>query len=287
MAKPAHDEHILEAIGKCRIVIREGIVVEVGDPIIKDCPLAKRFAYPITAITKEEVAKNIAHRIKSFGMCTAHREVVDNREFVGFGASELLSFALLQGLLDAVVLACDGAGTVIATTPGLVQGIGGRMSGLVRTSPIQAVMDRIEENHGIVVDRKTARLDQLAGIARARKRKYKKIAVTVADPKTAEEIRTTYPDTLIVAVHVSGLSHDEAQRLVAVSDIVTSCASRPIREIAGKKALVQAGTAIPVFAMSRMGKQIIVRKMAESKEPFLVKTAKLPVSAGPQPEPLI
>lgn len=287
MAEPARDEHIIEAIGRCRIVIRDGIVVEVGAPIIKDCPLAKRFAYPIPAITKDEVAKNITHRIKSFGMCTARREVVDNREFVGFGASELLSFALFTGLLDAVVLACDGAGTVVATTPGLVQGIGGRMSGLVRTSPIPAVIDRIEENHGIVADRTTASIDQPAGVALAGKRRYKNIAVTVADPKTAEEIRAAYPDTLIVAVHVSGLSHDEAQRLVAVSDIVTACASRPIREIAGKRALVQAGTAIPVFAMSQKGKQVIVRKMDQSKEPFLVKTTKLPVSAGPQPEPLV
>jgi putative methanogenesis marker protein 8 len=287
MAEPAHDEHIIEAIGRCRIVIRDGIVVDVGEPIIKDCPLAKRFAYPIPAITKDEVAKNIAHRIKSFGMCTARREVVDNREFVGFGASELLSFALFAGLLDAVVIACDGAGTVIATTPGLVQGIGGRMSGLVRTSPLPAVMDRIEENQGIVADRTTARIDQPAGVAIARKRGYKNIAVTVADPGTAEEIRGAYPDTLIVAVHVSGLSHDEAQRLVAVSDIVTACASKPIREIAGKRALVQAGTAIPVFAMSQKGKQVIVRKMDQSKEPFLVKTTKLPVSSGPQPEPLI
>ncbi|WAC04212.1 MAG: DUF2099 family protein [Methanoregula sp.] len=287
MAGPANDEHIIEAIGRCRIVVRNGIVVEVGDPIIKDCPLAKRFAYPIPAITKDEVAKNIAHRIKSFGMCTERREVLDNREFVGFGASELLSFALLTGLLDAVVLACDGAGTVIATTPGLVQGIGGRMSGLVRTSPIHTVMDRIEENHGIVPDRKTARIDQPAGVALARKRGYRNIAVTVADAGTAEEIRAAYPDTMIVAVHVSGLSHDDAQRLVAVSDIVTACASKPVREIAGKKALVQAGTAIPVFAMSEKGKQIIVRKMAQSTDPFLVKTTKLPVSTGSQPEPLV
>ena len=55
-------------------------------------------------------------------MCTPRREVSDTREFVGFGASELLSFGLSAGLLDAVVLACDGAGTVIVTKPALCTG---------------------------------------------------------------------------------------------------------------------------------------------------------------------
>ena len=114
------DEHIIEAIGKSRIVIRNGKVVEVGEAQIKDCPLAKRFAYPIPDIKKDSVKANIEYRIKAFGMCTAEREVLDNREFVGFGASEILSFALHTGLVDAVVLASDGAGTVVAITPAMV-----------------------------------------------------------------------------------------------------------------------------------------------------------------------
>lgn len=280
-------EHIIEAIGKCRIVIRDGEVVEVGDPVIADCPLAKRFAYPIPAITKEAVKANIEHRIKSFGMCTGRREVIDRREFVGFGASELLSFGIHAGLLDTAVLACDGAGTVIATSPELVQGIGGRMSGLVSTCPIPAVMDRIEAHGGIVLDRHTARIDQPAGVDLAVAKKFKRVAVTVADPENAEQIRSSHPDTMIVGVHVSGLSFENAQRLVAASDLVTSCASRPIREIAGSRALVQAGTAIPVFAVTQKGKQLIVEKMAQSPEPFLVKTTKLPVSGDAQPQPLV
>jgi putative methanogenesis marker protein 8 len=280
-------DHIIEAIGKCRIVIRDGAVIEVGEPVIADCPLAKRFAYPIPAITKAAVKANIEYRIRSFGMCTEHREVIDSREFVGFGASELLSFGIHAGLLDAAVLACDGAGTVIATSPELVQGIGGRMSGLVSTCPYPAVMDRIEKHRGIVLDRRTARIDQAAGVDLAAARKFSHIAVTVAGPQTAEEIRSSHPDTLIIAVHVSGLSADDVRRLVAASDLVTSCASKPIREIAGSKALVQAGTGIPVFAVTRKGKHLIVEKMAQSAEPFLVKTTKLPVAGDAQPQPLV
>lgn len=80
----------------------------------------------------KSVKSNIEYRISSFGMCTPEREVLGSTEFVGFGTSEILSFGLHAGLIDAVVLVCDGAGTVVVTTPSLVQGIGGRMSGLVK-----------------------------------------------------------------------------------------------------------------------------------------------------------
>ena len=229
-------EHIIEAIGKCRIVIRDGEVVEVGDPVISDCPLARRFAYPVLAITKDAVKANITHRIQSFGMCTARREVSERKEFVGFGASEILSSGLGAGLLDAVVLVCDGAGTVVASKPELVQGIGGRMSGLVKTSPISPVIARIEQNGGIVIDKKTARLDQPAGVAAAARHGYKRIAVTVTGPDDAEVIRRDYSDTVIMVVHTSCLTPEETERLVAVSDLLTACASKPVREIAGRGA---------------------------------------------------
>ena len=285
---PSDGEHIIEAIGRCRVVIRNGVVVDVGEPVIRDCPLAKRFAYPVPAITREAVKANIENRIRSFGMCTARREVIDHREFVGFGASELISFGIHAGQLDAAVLACDGAGTVIADTPELVQGIGGRISGIVKTSPIPTVMDRIEENGGIILDRATGRIDQADGTSLAVAHHYKKIAVTVADPETAERIRSSCPAALIFAVHVTALSRDDAQRLVEASDLVTACASRPIREIAGNRALVQAGTAVPVFATTPAGKQLIVGKMAKTNDPFLVKTTRLPVlDHAQQPDPLV
>jgi putative methanogenesis marker protein 8 len=281
------DEHIIEAIGRSRIVIRGGRVVEVGEPRIKDCPLARRFAYPIPAITKEAIRENIEHRIHAFGMCTPEREVFDTREFVGFGASELLSFGLHTGLLDAAVLACDGAGTVIVTKPAMAQGIGGRMSGLVKTSPHVSVMDRIEQGGGIVLDREHATIDQMAGVALAYAEGYRTIAVTVATPETAEIIRRIHPDTLIFAVHVTGLSADEAESLVSVSDLVTSCASKTIRDIAGAGALLQAGISVPIFAMTQKGKLLVLEKIRQSDEPVLVKPTRLPALGDNQPCPLI
>jgi len=281
------DEHVIEAIGRSRIVIRDGKVAEVGEAIITDCPLAKRFAYPIPAITKDAIQANIEHRIKAFGMCTANRAVLDSREFVGFGASELLSFGLKTGFIDAVVLACDGAGTVVVTRPEMVQGIGGRMSGLVRTSPHPSVMDRIEQDGGIVLDKKHAVIDQIAGVALAISEGYRMIAVTVATSDVAAAIRKIHPDTFIFAVHVTGLSAEDAKSLVDASDLVTACASKTIREIAGAKALLQAGISVPVFAISRRGKMLIIEKIRQSDDQVLVKPTRLPALGEKQPEPLV
>lgn len=281
------DEHVIEAIGRCRVVIRNGEVVDVGEALIRDCPLAKRFACPIPDISKESVKANIEHRIKAFGMCTPGREVVDTREFVGFGASELLSFGLHKGLFDAVVLVCDGAGTVVVTKPAMVQGIGGRMSGLVSTTPYPEVMDRIERGGGYVLDRDHATIDQLSGVALALVQGFRKIAVTVAQPETAETIRRIHPKTLIFGVHVTGLSRTDAETLVTACDLVTSCASRTIREAVRKNALLQAGIAIPIFAMTMAGKNLIVEKIRLSQEPVRIQQTKLPSLGDQQPEPLV
>jgi putative methanogenesis marker protein 8 len=281
------DEHILEAIGRCRIIIRNGKVVEVGEARIKDCPLTKRFAYPIPDLSPESVKANIEYRINTWGMCTPRREVLGSEEFVGFGASEILSFGLHAGLIDAVVLACDGAGTVIVNKPSLVQGIGGRMSGLVKTTPYPEVIQRIEENGGIVIDKVHAVLNQTAGVKLAYERGFKNVAVTVALPDEARRIRDLYPGVIIFGVHVTGLSRDEAETLASSSDLVTACASGAIREVAGKKALVQAGISIPIFAMTTKGKDLIMRKIDQGKEQILVKTTRLPALGEQQPDPLV
>ena len=281
------DEHILEAIGRCRIIVRNGKVVEVGGAQIKDCPLAKRFAYPIPDLNPESVKANIEHRINAWGMCTPGRAVLGSEEFVGFGASEILSFGLHAGLIDAVVLVCDGAGTVIVTKPSLVQGIGGRMSGLVKTTPYPEVIQRIEENGGIVIDTVHAGLNQAAGVKRAYEMGYRNVAVTVTLPDEARLIRDLYPGVIIFGVHVTGLSRDEAETLASSSDLVTACASGAIRDVAGKKALVQAGVSIPIFAMTMMGKDLIMRKIDQGKEQFLVKTTRLPALGEQQPNPLV
>jgi len=281
------DEHVVEAIGRTRVVIRHGKVVEVGEPLIRDCPLARRFAVPVTDFTPEAIRANIEHRIASFGMCTGARDLLSDRDFVLFGASELLSTALRAGLVSAAVLACDGAGTVVVTRPDLVQGIGGRMSGLARTAPIPEVIGGIRSLGGEVLDPRGGAIDMPSGADLAAVRGHRRFAVTVASAADAERIRALHPRAVIFAVHTTGISREEAELLVRACDLVTSCASRHLRDL-GAGALLQAGTAIPVFAFTPAGKEVILAKLRETASPLLVKGERLPVAGGRgSPDPLV
>ena len=281
------DEHIIEAIGRCRVVIRDGTIVSVDPPMIQSCPLAKRFAIPIDEITPESVARNIQNRIDSFGMFTAKRQIFSKDSFVGFGASELLSTALQNGIIDAAIIACDGAGTVITDRPDMVQGIGGRMSGLVSTSPILEVIQNIRDAGGIVPDPDHATIDPVRGIRIARDAGYQRLAITVAGPDATETARNADPGIIIVVVHTTGLTSDEAERISRCADIVTSCASQTVRTICGAKALIQAGKAIPVFGMTPRGKEVIIERLRVIPDPLLVIGSPLPVKGSSEPSPLV
>lgn len=284
---PAGDEHVIEAIGRTRVVIRNGRVVEVGEPVIGDCPLARRFAVPVTAMEPGAIRANMEARIRSFGMCTPGRQVLSETDFVLFGASELMMEGLRSGLLDAAVLACDGAGTVVVSDPALVQGIGGRMSGLVKTTPYPAVIERIREAGGGVVFPGTAEIDQVRGVLWAFAHGFERIAVTVAGAGMAEGARAVAPSALIIAVHTTGLSEEEAERVVAVADIATACASGTVREAARTRALVQGGTGVPIFALSPRGKALVLAKLAATSMPLLVKGGPLPPAGDGCPSPLV
>ncbi len=271
------DEHIIEAIGKTRVVIRDGEVVEVSTSSIKSCPLAERFECPVRDITPEAVKANIEHRIKAFGMCTPGRKVIDDGEFVGFGASELLAYGLSVGIVDAAVVACDGAGTVIALKGNLVQGIGGRMSGLVKTSPIPEVIARIESEGGIVISSETADINQFTGVSAAYMHGFKEVAVTTASPEESKKLRSMFKDVLIIAVHVTGVSPEDAEILASNADIITCCKSEEVRVIAGKRALLQAGVAVPILAMTQKGKDLVIEKARNLPRQILIRSANLPV----------
>jgi putative methanogenesis marker protein 8 len=284
---PEEDEHIMEALGKARVVVRRGVVVEVGEASIKECPLAKRFSRPVDSIDKDSTRANIEERIKTVGMFTKDRQLLSCDDFVPFGASELIATGLRSGLVDAAVIAADGAGTVVVTNPCLVQGIGGKMSGLVKTSPIKEVIEAIEANGGRALDPSSAIIDQRRGAELAKILGFTKIAVTVADPKDAKAIRVADPKALLIGVHLTGITKEGAELLVEHSDIVSGCASKWVREIAGKVALLQAGVSIPVFAISKRGKDLIAEKIKETQLKLLVKADRLPVQGEKEPKPLI
>jgi hypothetical protein len=43
MLRHSGSDHLFETVGECSAKIRHGQVVEIGEPRIKGCPLAKRF----------------------------------------------------------------------------------------------------------------------------------------------------------------------------------------------------------------------------------------------------
>jgi putative methanogenesis marker protein 8 len=277
----------MELLGKTKVKVKDGRVVQTGEPLIRWCPLFDKVR-GIKEITPEAAAANMEFRMREHGMFTPKRKL-EMDVFVGFGASEVMMTATSRGLIEAAVTVCDGAGTVITDNPSLIQGMGGWISGLVETDPIPEVLAGIENRGGIVLDPKTAKIDQVEG-ARLAAERYSKFAVTVADAETAKELRRLEKERnvqiLIVGVHLTGIGEGEADRLIAAADIVTSCASKFIREKV--RPLVQVGTAVPLFGLTRWGKEVLVERAKEVDRPILINTMPLPVlPENKQPRPLV
>ena len=136
--------HIIEALGLSRITVENGKVVDVTEPQVEYCPLFDHHR-GIKKLTKDVIAENIQFRIDDFGMCTPKRQL-RMKDFLNFGISEILCTLLEKHEIDSVVMVLEGCGTVIVNEPELVQGIGGRVSGLVETSPIPELVPEIGEN---------------------------------------------------------------------------------------------------------------------------------------------
>lgn len=270
--------HIMEMMGKARVVVKDGKVIEVGIPEVEWCPLFVKLR-GVEKMTPDEIRKNMEARISELGMFTENRRLEFETTVVAFGASEIMMSGLTSGFLETTVTACDGAGTVISGNPALVQGIGGRMSGLIETEPIDALIRGIEERGGTVLDPATATIDPAGGVRKAAELGYKKIAVTIADAETAKKVRKIESesglDLFVIAVHVTGISREEAQELLDNSDIVISCASKYIRELA--KPLVQVAAAIPLFALTKKGKELVIERAKNIESPILINTMPLPV----------
>ncbi|MDI9617971.1 methanogenesis marker 8 protein [Methanothermobacter sp.] len=274
------DEHVIEALGKTRVTVRDGKVVHVSKPLIHYCPLFHRYR-GIEKITPEAVRQNIEFRIKDFGMCTANREL-RMRDFLSFGISEIISTLLAEGEVEAAVMVCDGAGTVIVTEPELAQGIGGRISGFISTSPKKNVIEKIGPEN--VLDTHKATIDQVKGVERALEMGYRRVAVTVKDPDEAEQLRKIRDEEIyLFAVHLTGIDYRGAEKIINTCDVVTSCASKYIRRIADRRALLKVGSSIPIYACTKKGKRFIELRMERIGAAGNKNPEKNPVS----PEPLV
>jgi len=284
------DRHIMEALGKTRVVVENGKIVEVGEPMTEYCPIWDKVT-GVKKFTPQIVKENIELRMKEFGMFTADR-AIEMETFVGFGASETFMTALKKGLLDVCVTACDGAGTVITGNPKLVQGIGAKISGLIETSPIPKLIERIEHAGGIVLDKDTAAIDQPKGVKKAIDAGYKKIGVSVTNIKDLKKIRMLEKqngvNVITFGVHTTAMPMDEAKEFIELVDMSTGCTSKWIRgQIAGKT-IAQFGNAIPIFAITQRSKELLLERAKDVSDTILVNTAKLPEQPEErQPRPLV
>jgi len=285
-------EHILE-MAKALVRIKDGKIEVLTDPGIRCCPL-RRDLYGIEEESRESVARVLQIHMDETGMYGPERILEMQEKPVSFGASEIISDAMKEGLVDAAVVVCEGAGTVVATRPDVLQAIGAHMTGLVRTEPISGIQDGLEKR-GCLLCNRQARVDQLMGLEAAASSGYRKIALTVAGAEggngAAKEIRCMAErigvQAFILAVHTTGISDMQAEALAESCDLGWSCASRAVREIIGKKARLQIGVAIPVFALTDGGKRLILNRAQHFPGPLVLHRAGLPVAPqAKQPDPL-
>jgi len=146
-------------------------------------------------------------------MCQPQRNL-KMKDFLSFGISETISTLLEDQIMDCAVIVCDGAGTVLICDPETVQGIGGRISGFVSTTPIKEVINALGENN--VLNPETAEINQIEGVKKAINMGFKNIAVTIDSPADSNQLRSMESslgdlNIFIFAVHVTGISQEEAR----------------------------------------------------------------------------
>lgn len=255
-------EHIIEALGKSKITIKDGKVSDVTEPEVEYCPLFDHHR-GIKKLTTDVIAKNIQFRIDDFGMCTSRRQL-RMKDFLSFGISEIMCTLLDENVIDSVVMVLEGCGTLIVTEGELVQGIGGRVSGLVETSPIPELIAEIGEDN--IVNPETAEINQIEGVKLAISKGFRNIAVTITLAEDCDEIKRLKeenPDVniYVFVVHTTKRSAEEARKLFDICDVATGCSSKYIREIGEKESIKTVGQSIPIFAHSEDGKKFLEMRL--------------------------
>ena len=272
-------EHEIYCCG-ARVRISEKGVEVLTEPTVEYCPLHEAL-YGTKKIDAETVQKSVTMKVAGFGFCCANR-LFDAEPIVAYGASEMMRVWLEKGLVDCAVVVCEGAGTVITPNGELAQSIGARLTGIIRTSPIKEIIERIEADGGVILDKASARIDQVEGVKRAFDLGFKRVAVSVAgfQAKAISEIRkfeaSAEADVLVFSVCNTCVGNADVTH-IAKADIACASASKLLRGEIGKKAVLQLGVTIPVYALTDKGKRLVLAYLAEFKDKLVTfRTGKLP-----------
>jgi putative methanogenesis marker protein 8 len=247
------DLHITRALGSL-VVVSDGDVIEVEtSAALRSCPMQVWFGSADPATYVRQKMEEFGH----FGCC---RQIRKTDIAVPYGTSEMFMRALKAGLIDCAVTVSDGAGSVIASDPDVVQGIGGRMNGVFYTTPIKEVI-RAYRNLGCTVS-DDARIDQVRAVRTAAAAGYRRIGVTVNAfyGESFHDIRGLEDelgiDIRLAAVCSTGVDRIRAEELTRYSDIGWSCASLHVRDLA-RSAILQLTYGIPVFIYTRKGLELL------------------------------
>jgi len=280
-------EHIVMCCGS-QVRIRNSEIEVLDEPKTRRCPLV-RALYGYEEIDREVVKRIVEEKIKTKGFATGERVLCSDPRVL-FGASEMIMASMREGLFDAAVTVCEGAGTVISPGAELVQMIGAFLNGIVSTSPIPEIMEKLKKNGGIILDEKGAVIDQVKGVELAAKKGFRRIAVTVAGfrsreiPKIREIEKTSECEVTIFAVCTTRTNEEDEKNLM-LSDLIWSCNSKIVRERIAPRSIFQIGVSIPVFALTERGKKVILAHLMRTPEKFVAFRANLPyLVEGRSPE---
>lgn len=277
------DYHVIEALGKTEVVIENGEVTSVGDPLVDYCPIFDKID-DAKHLTKDFIKWNIEKRIREFGMCTPER-VVKMPDMMSFGISEILKTNTEFGLIDCVVGVCEGTGTLLMTDPEIIQGVGGRVSALVSTTPIPEVIEKVGAEN--VVNPETADLDPIKGLQMAIDKGFKNIAVTILPSEIIKEI-AEYPtpedvNVYIFVAHTTNADDNEVEIAFNYADVITACASSKVRDFATKEKVYYSGSKVPIFAITEKGKEFLDNRLEKIDKPSTINDYPLDLENHPNP----
>ncbi len=245
---------------------------------IQYCPLMIKLLKEVGGEESEELIKAINtedKEIQTSMMCELIDKIViqggyfdTNRPLnsceanVLFGASETISSAFKNDLVDSAVIVSNNLGTIITTNDSNTQGAVKRMTGLFYTSPSKEIMDEAERANIIPVFPYTSEIDQLEGVKEAIRRGYKKIAVTFAahDNQLLDQVEELENEGITIykfGLCSTGIDQKTALIMKENADVIWSCASKYVKELIEPSALAQVGIKIPVHIMTERGWNLV------------------------------
>ena len=280
-----NDRHVIEALGKAEVVIENGKITYIGEPVVDYCSIFDNGQHK-GDLTKEFIKSNIEKRIEEFGMCTPQRSI-DVEDTMSFGTSETLKTNMIKGNIDCVVGACEGVGTLLIDDAEIVQGVGGRVSALISTTPIKEVMEKVGKEN--VLNPETAELNPLKGLEMAIERGYKNIAITIIPTEMVKDLRQ-YPkpddvNIYIFVAHTTNVSKKEAEMLFDYADVISGCSSINMRQTAEERKPYYSGKKVPLYAVTENGKKLLNERLEYIGYELCEK--KYPQDFTQSPKPLI